>query len=169
MNAHLDLAAVRERHQQHQTLVDRWRRAGDSTDLPSARAAGIAIARAEVAAARDVGALLDALDAIRAEAPDPGLLRWCTWPDCWQHFNAATGPAGGGWKWACRQHALLCPQHCGAGHDPDFDYDSTLRTVTAHCECGDGEVMSPGNIQAVLAWWKQHIRDDVTSHTSTGT
>ncbi len=165
----LDLTAVRDRAAAYANFVD-LRAAHTGTSVDPHVVTERAVAHYARLSAADVPTLLAVLDEIRAAAPDPALLRWCTWPDCWQHFNAVTGPAGDRkWVWACRQHALLCPKHRGAGHTPDFDYDSTLRTTTAHCECGDGEVISPGSIQNVLTWWEQHIREDVTSHTSTGT
>lgn len=170
METPLDLTAVRDRAAAYANFVD-LRAAHTGTSADPHVVTERAVAYYAKLSAADVPRLLAVLDEIRAAAVNPGMLRWCRWPGCWQHFNAATGPdpAAGAWQQVAHKQALLCPTHTGAGHTPGFDYDSTLRTTIAHCECGDGEVISPGSIQDVLTWWEQHIREDVASRISTGT
>lgn len=101
---------------------------------------------------------LEELRSIRAAGVDPGLLRWCSWPDCLASFDASRGPEGGGWKQYRHMAVLLCPRHAQTGHWPSFDMDrGDLTTFTARCGCGAAEKVQPSNWDAVYAWWGKHL------------
>lgn len=163
MSTILDLAAIRDRIGRYERLTDRAA-PGDATAVGLAAGGCTADIRPLLAA---VDAAYTELATIRAQATDPALLRWCDWPGCWSHFNAVAGPTRQGWIRVARQHLLLCPGHAVAGHIPGFDVDSTLRTVVAHCSCGDADAVAGGNVAAVGGnvaavggWWRRHVEQD---------
>ncbi|MEU1761339.1 hypothetical protein [Micromonospora sp. NPDC005652] len=92
---------------------------------------------------------------LRAAAVDPGLLRWCDWPDCLASYAAHPGPTERGWM--RHPYALLCPAHAPLGHGPTVRWDGDV--LTAHCSCSASAVVSPTNGQAVKAWWRTHVAE----------
>ncbi|WP_431881786.1 hypothetical protein [Micromonospora chalcea] len=92
---------------------------------------------------------------LRVAAVDPGLLRWCDWPDCLVSYAAHPGPTERGWM--RHPYALLCPTHAPLGHGPTVRWDGDV--LTAHCSCSASAVVSPTNGQAVKAWWRTHVAE----------
>lgn len=109
------------------------------------------------------------LAATKAAAVHPGVLRWCDWPGCFANFHAVDGPGRAGWMRHRAVTLLLCPEHDAAGHVPSFTWDLDRGSIALDappaerphmdvaCTCGETGQVRPQNIEAVRAWWRQHV------------
>lgn len=105
-----------------------------------------------------------ALAVLKAAGVHPGLLRWCRWPGCWAHFNAATdeGLTRG---WRRHRSDLECPAHADLGHWPGWRMadGEGPRGIVAECRCGAEHPIPSGRFQAAEDWWDDHARSSITA------
>jgi hypothetical protein len=97
--------------------------------------------------------------AARGNRIDPGLLRWCAWPECFSSYSAAVGPATPGWKRVNSPDVILCPPHAEAGHLPQLVLGSDRFVIRPTCSCGIWVAERKMTLGDLERWWREHVMD----------